>query len=477
MNTVSVAENKTEKDYLAKVNFWMLLLCLVHIPFIMGIAYTFNTGVLSAMLVGALISVGPFTSYVANKSSRMTSIILGIAFMGFSALLIHHARGMIEMHFHIFAFLAILIVFANPWVIVAAAATIAVHHVSFYFLLPTSVFNYQATFGIVVVHALFVVFETIPAIIISNSFKKYIIAQGSIVKNLDILSEKILTSAEEAAFSGASLSQNAKDQSSALHSTVSAIEEVNAMIHRSVENANKSQIVSNSSKNSADQGKSSVTKMIDSITEISQCNNQMTNQFNDLNMQLSEIVKIISEIGTKTKVINEIVFQTKLLSFNASVEAARAGENGKGFAVVAEEIGNLATMSGKASQEINILLDGSIKKVENIVGESKIKITALNQTTQEKIKSGSTTAIECQDSLDLIVSNVKEAIALMNDINNSAKEQLKGVDDISRAMKKLNDVTLQNTQAADLSADASNELKEQAMGIKEVVQNLLKAAN
>jgi methyl-accepting chemotaxis protein len=69
--------------------------------------------------------------------------------------------------------------------------------------------------------------------------------------------------------------------------------------------------------------------------------------------RISEVFKIVQEIAEKTNVINDIVFQTKLLSFNASVEAARAGEHGKGFAVVSEEIGKLAASSGKASVEIN----------------------------------------------------------------------------------------------------------------------------
>ena len=74
---------------------------------------------------------------------------------------------------------------------------------------------------------------------------------------------------------------------------------------------------------------------------------------------------LISEIGNKTKVINDIVFQTKLLSFNASVEAARAGEHGKGFSVVAEEVGNLAHMSGNSAKEITQLLESSINRVNN----------------------------------------------------------------------------------------------------------------
>ena len=475
MSTVTVEVNQTEKEYLTKVNFWMLLLCVAHVPFIAGIAAYFETGIFTALMVGAVIAAGPVTMYYIKKESKITSIVLGIAFMGYSALLIHHARGMIEMHFHIFTFIAMLIIFANPWVIVAAAGTIAVHHVSFYFLLPKSVFNYQASFGIVLVHAAFVVIETIPSVIIARSFSKFIMAQGSIIKNLENLSDKILRSAEDAAESGFNLSRNTKEQSEALQTTVFSIEEVKNMIQQSVKNVLKSQEVSHASKKSADEGKMSVNKMINSIQDIGLCNNQMTAQFNDLNIQLSEIIKIIIEIDSKTKVINEIVFQTKLLSFNASVEAARAGEHGKGFSVVAEEIGNLARMSGKSSQEINELLKGSLTKVESIVAESKMKISQIADTTNEKIKQGGLTADECQEALAVITSNVNEAIMLMNYINTSSDAQSKSVNEIADAMKNLNNLTMLNTKAADYSEGTSQELKNQALDIKSVVDNLIKA--
>lgn len=71
--------------------------------------------------------------------------------------------------------------------------------------------------------------------------------------------------------------------------------------------------------------------------------------------------------------INEIVFQTKLLSFNATVEAARAGENGKGFSVVAVEIGKLEQISGNAAKEISELLYNSTKPVSETIENNKIK--------------------------------------------------------------------------------------------------------
>jgi methyl-accepting chemotaxis protein len=467
---------QSEKEYLKKINLWLLILCVLNFCSIPGVAFYYNTGVLNSLFIGALIITGPLVMFFSKRESSFTSIVMGIAFMSYSALLIHHSRGMIEMHFHIFSFIAILIMTANPWAIITAAATIAVHHISFFFLFPASIFNYKASFGIVLIHAFFVILESIPAALIAQLFHKYILAQAEIIKDLDGLSEKILTSAEAAAESGASLSLNAQDQSEELSKTASAIEEVRAKIHQSVDQLTKSQEVSTTSKKVTDHGKDLVYKMKDSIDQIDHCSLEMINQFNQLNDQLNEIVKIISEVGDKTKVINEIVFQTKLLSFNASEEAARAGEHGRGFSIVAEEVGNLAAMSGAASLEINNLLANSVSKVQKIALDSKNKIKKISDTTKNKIDIGSATANECQIALDEIMKNVEESLFMTNNINTSSNDQLSRINEISIAMKKLNEVTLLNTDSAENSAKTSIELKEQAMGIKEVVDRLLKAS-
>ncbi|NCQ16281.1 chemotaxis protein, partial [Candidatus Falkowbacteria bacterium] len=72
-------------------------------------------------------------------------------------------------------------------------------------------------------------------------------------------------------------------------------------------------------------------------------------RISESNQDIASLVFAIEEIAEKTKIIDDIVFQTKILSFNASVEAERAGEFGRGFSVVAQEVSNLAKMSGRAS--------------------------------------------------------------------------------------------------------------------------------
>jgi methyl-accepting chemotaxis protein len=104
--------------------------------------------------------------------------------------------------------------------------------------------------------------------------------------------------------------------------------------------------------------------MATAFKEIAISNQEFFEEINASNEELRIIINIISDISEKTKVINDIVFQTRLLSFNASVEAARAGEHGKGFAVVAEEIGKLASVSGNSAKEINDILGHATTQVE-----------------------------------------------------------------------------------------------------------------
>lgn len=106
------------------------------------------------------------------------------------------------------------------------------------------------------------------------------------------------------------------------------------------------------------------------------------------NRGLQDLVLLIGKIREKTKVIDEIVFQTRLLSFNASVEAARAGEHGKGFAVVAEEVGSLAQMSGSAAKEISAILAEGVSKAESLTARTT------TQENSELLRRGPSTKTE-----------------------------------------------------------------------------------
>lgn len=301
---------------------------------------------------------------------------------------------------------------------------------------------------------------------ISSALSKIIDRLKGEAQNLSGISDEVNRSSHE-------LSRISVDQASGLQETVSSIDEISSMVQKNAESAKFSTEASTKSSQAVATGKKTVEEMISSISDISKSNDEMIEAFQKNNEDIGQIVDLISEIGEKTKVINDIVFQTKLLSFNASVEAARAGEHGKGFAVVAEEVGNLASMSGKAALEISEMLDSSMKQVKTIVDETKSKVDNLTRVGKEKVDKGTSTAKDCGEAFDLILENVSSVNEMVREIATASQEQAIGVQEVTKAMQLLDQSTSHSTVLSKKSSDMSETLKDQSQSISGVVEDLL----
>ena len=300
---------------------------------------------------------------------------------------------------------------------------------------------------------------------------------SQLAENLSVGSKDVASASGEISDASSKLSEAATEQASAIQETAASIDEVSAMVKKSAENASDSQKVSQTSRQATESGQKSVEEMIRAMREISDSNSAIVQQVEEGNRQISEIVKVISEIGNKTKVINDIVFQTKLLSFNASVEAARAGEHGKGFAVVAEEVGNLAAMSGNAAKEISTMLDSSIQKVENIVTDSKSKLENLVSSSKRCFESGTELAQQCGEALSRISSTVQEVDGMVGEISSASHEQAQGVSEINKAINSLDQATQQNSAIAQRAATSAEQLNAQSIQLHHMVEDLFTLVN
>jgi two-component system chemotaxis sensor kinase CheA len=173
-----------EHRYLTRLNKVALIFFYLHIPALMAVAWVAGTGLVQALLLSAVVMAGPTIAYRMIRHPRALSVVYGITAMLMGGLLVHFGQGpvQIEMHFYFFALLAMLCMFANPMVNIAAAVTVALHHLVVWLIVPASVFNYEAQWWVVVVHAAFVVLETIAACYISREFFDNVIGLEKIVE-------------------------------------------------------------------------------------------------------------------------------------------------------------------------------------------------------------------------------------------------------------------------------------------------------
>ncbi len=297
---------------------------------------------------------------------------------------------------------------------------------------------------------------------------------GRIVSELNRSTGEVSAASSAASSTATELSEASTQQASSLQETMASIEEISSMVGQNADSANKAKGNVEENQRASDECSLSVDQMVQAIGEIKLTNEQILRQMEDSNKEFSEIVKIITEIGDKTKVINDIVFQTKLLSFNASVEAARAGEHGKGFAVVAEEVGNLARMSGSAAKEITDMLGHSINKVNSIVSESSQKVDRLVEIGKDKISMGQSRAESCKQALNKISNNAKTISEMVGEIAHASKEQAQGVQEINKAISQMDQVVQQNTQVSQHSSSQAEQLRAESLALKDTVLNLVK---
>ncbi|MFA9373725.1 MAG: methyl-accepting chemotaxis protein [Poseidonibacter sp.] len=208
------------------------------------------------------------------------------------------------------------------------------------------------------------------------------------------------------------LNISSNEAASSLEETAAALEEITSNIRNNTENIAKMSNYSNNVTQSANNGEKLA--------------NQTTVAMEEINIQVNSINEAIT-------VIDQIAFQTNILSLNAAVEAATAGEAGKGFAVVAQEVRNLASRSADAAKEIKTIVENATSKA--------------NQ--------GKDIASNMIDGYKQLNQNISQTINLIQDIENASKEQLLGIEQINDAVNQLDQQTQQNAMIASQTHDVA----------------------
>ncbi len=279
----------------------------------------------------------------------------------------------------------------------------------------------------------FILFSVLAMLFFRTTVIKFLI---ELSRTLERVASKVDQKSMETKAAGKKLAASSSEQISSLHICISAIEEMQSLVAQT----------EGSTKNSLNVIKG-VTGLTDDGTKAMGRLGNAMEHFEAFGTKLQEVVDVINDISTRTKVINDIVFKTQLLSFNASIEAARAGQHGRGFSVVAEEVGKLAKISGSAAADIRQLLE-----------KSKARVQALVEITTSNIKEGKDVYNDAREIFTQISSSVVSVNSNIGGIVTATSEQGQGIRQVSETISTVDDLANENSKGANESQKIAEEL-------------------
>lgn len=478
MNFEELVNNrKTER--LLKHDRIIFFIILAHLPvtaFLIPIGYdTMGFAVVASLLVGVVTAA----AYFLVRGSRLFGILAGVILMLISAIMIQTQLGRIEMHFHIFSALALLLIYRDWATVVAAAATIAVHHLLMTALqlggvqigdMPLMVFNYDCSWGIAFLHAAFVVFESailiyytiimkreevtglqlIAAVTevdrdhnlavrlpasenddVASAFNNMLSNFENLVGSLKATSSNLSSAAQKMIGNTGQVSDNISVQHEQIEHAVTAMTEMSKTIHDVALNSQQASASASEADNEAAKGAQLVNDAVSKTHEL-------LDSMNTASGAMGQLESNVGNIGTVVDVIRGISEQTNLLALNAAIEAARAGEQGRGFAVVADEVRTLAQRTQESTQEIQDI----IESLQAVTGKA---VSSIN-TGQEQTDQTSEEIIEAGSALDTIVGAVSQISNMNIQIATAAEEQAAVADSISENISKISESSNQSVE-------------------------------
>jgi methyl-accepting chemotaxis protein len=215
------------------------------------------------------------------------------------------------------------------------------------------------------------------------------------------------------------VAKKANQQAASLEETAAAVEEITSITRNNAQNASQMAQLGTTVRSAVSSGQELANKTASSMDEI--------------NTEVNSIYEAIT-------VIDQIAFQTNILSLNAAVEAATAGEAGKGFAVVAQEVRNLASRSAEAANEIKALVESATSKAND----------------------GKIISAQMIEGYENLNEHITKTISLIDDVSNASKEQMQGIEQINNAVTMLDKVTQENANEANSVANIANDVRTMA---------------
>jgi twitching motility protein PilJ len=246
------------------------------------------------------------------------------------------------------------------------------------------------------------------------------------------------------------LTEASLKQATEINNTLNTVDNMTYSMQHVAANARQAAIVANNAANNAEASEQAIDRTVKKIMNLRETVGETAKKVKRLGESTQEISRVVS-------LINQIALQTNLLAINAGIEAARAGEQGQGFAVVAEEVGELASRSAFATQEIEGILENIQKETSELVQVIEL------ETTQ--VVEGTRVVEDAKQSLYQILEVSRQVDSLVQSISTATDSQVETSKVVSNLMKQI-------AKTSQLTSASSRKVSESLQQTVEISQQL-----
>ncbi|MBB5021337.1 methyl-accepting chemotaxis protein [Desulfurispira natronophila] len=289
---------------------------------------------------------------------------------------------------------------------------------------------------------------------LANAFNRMASSLSAAMFNVNHAVESVASGSQELAATAEQMMQAANEQDQSTSELAAAVSEMHSTVEQIAQNIEMTAERGQEANDSAQEGYAAVAQAIEVVGTITQ-------KVEASSKSVEELGEAVGDINQIADVISDITDQTNLLALNAAIEAARAGEHGRGFAVVADEVRKLAERTQDSTREIS-------DRIHNLQSQAHESVSVIKESVC-LVETGNRTASQAGEKLNDITRQTSEMADMVGQVAAAAQQQAATNNQIAQSVERVKGIAEQNSHAASGIAEAANGLSRVSDELQQLV--------